>query len=148
MLLALELELPVRAVGDDRHHRLAGHVAAHDQDVRLVELAGVEELAPAHLGAVDVGREEDAHQLCPISSGSLYQDWRSPTRERSFHRVDFGASWMAARRAATCAPGSNRTVRPLLRSRSSGVASAARYWSSVARLPVTVRHQPQSFDVN
>ena len=36
-----------------------------------------------------------AHQLCPISSGSLYQAWRSPTRERSFQRVDFGASSIA-----------------------------------------------------
>ena len=73
MALALQLELPVRAVGDDRDHRLAGHVAAHDQHVGLVELAGVEELAPAHLGAVDVRGEEDPHQLCPISSGSWYQ---------------------------------------------------------------------------
>ena len=28
------------------------------------------------------------------------------------------------------------------------MASTARYWSSVSRLPVTVRHQPQSFEVN
>src|SRR6185503_17092788 len=110
-------------------------VAAHDQDVGLVELARVEELPPADLRAVDVGREEDAHQLCPISSGSLYQVLRSPTRARSFQRVDLGASSMAARRAATCSPGSNITSRPLLRSRSSGVASVARYWSSFSRLP-------------
>ena len=57
-----------------------------------MERPRVEELAPADLGAVDVGREEDhaAIQLCPISSGSWYQVWRSPTRARSFQRVDFG----------------------------------------------------------
>ena len=68
--------------------------------------------------------------------------------DRSFQRVDFGASSIALRRAAIWAAGSNRTGRPLLRSRSSGVSSVARYWSSVSRLPVTVRHQPQSFEVN
>ncbi len=36
-------------------------------------------------------------QPCPISSGSWYQATRSPTRERSFHLVDFGAASMAAR---------------------------------------------------
>ena len=114
VLLALQLELPVRAVGDDRDHRLAGHVAAHDQDVGLVELPGIEELAPADVGAVDVGGEEDAHQLCPISSGSWYQVWRSPTRARSFQRVDFGASSMAVRSAATWAPGFEQDRPPVV----------------------------------
>src|SRR4029077_12341064 len=39
---------------DDRDHGLARHVSAADQDVGLIELRGVQELAPAHLGAVEV----------------------------------------------------------------------------------------------
>src|SRR5205823_8930969 len=42
--------------GDDR---LAGHVAAADQDVRVVVASGVEELPPAGLGSMQVRGEED-----------------------------------------------------------------------------------------
>ena len=107
-LLALSLEghLPAPAMVDDRHHGLAGHVAAHDQDIGLVEGAGIEELAPADLGPVDVGREEDPHiPGCPTSSGSLYHCCRSPTRARSFQRVDLGAASIAVRNAAIWGPG-------------------------------------------
>jgi len=48
---------------DDWQHRLAGDVAAHDDDVRLVEGAGVEELAPADLRAVNVGDVEDLERF-------------------------------------------------------------------------------------
>ena len=44
---------------DNRDERLARHVAAEDQDVRLVVLAGVQELLPADLRTVYVGCEED-----------------------------------------------------------------------------------------
>ena len=71
--LVLEAQLPAVRGGHDRDHRLAGHVAAHDQDVRLVEGAGVQELPPADLRAVDVGREEDPH-----SDASL------PTTDRQY----------------------------------------------------------------
>ena len=49
------------AVVDDGDERLAGHVAAEDERVRLVVGAGVEELPPAGLRSVDVRGEEDAH---------------------------------------------------------------------------------------
>ena len=49
------------AVVDDGDDRLAGHVAAEDEDVGLVVLAGVDELAPAGLRAVDVRGEEEPH---------------------------------------------------------------------------------------
>ncbi len=49
------------AVVDDRHDRLAGHVAAEDEDVCLVVLAGVDELPPAGLRAVHVRGEEEPH---------------------------------------------------------------------------------------
>src|SRR5579884_588790 len=48
---------------DDRHERLAGQVAAEDQDVGFVERGCVQELAPALLGAVDVAGVVDAHLL-------------------------------------------------------------------------------------
>src|SRR5260370_6259353 len=49
---------------NDRDHRLAGHVATADQYFGVIELRGVQELAPAHLGAVQVGGEKDSwHQL-------------------------------------------------------------------------------------
>src|SRR5713226_3429999 len=44
---------------DDRDHRLARHVAAADEDLGLIELGRVQELAPAHLGAVQVGGEKN-----------------------------------------------------------------------------------------
>src|SRR4029079_2673870 len=46
---------------DDRHHHLAGDVAAHDERVGLVELGGVQELAPALLGAVHVAGVVELH---------------------------------------------------------------------------------------
>jgi len=49
------------AVVDDRDDRLAGHVAAQDENVGLVVLAGVDELAPAGLRAVHVRGEEESH---------------------------------------------------------------------------------------
>ena len=44
---------------DHRHDHLAGDVAAHHDGVDAVELPGVQELPQAHVGAVDVGGEED-----------------------------------------------------------------------------------------
>ena len=52
---------PVRAL-HDRDHRLAGDVAAEDDDVRAVEGTGVQELLPADLRPVEVGHEEDLHR--------------------------------------------------------------------------------------
>src|ERR671917_186532 len=55
-----ELRLPAAlALLDNRDERFARHVAAEDQDVRLVVLAGVQELLPADLRTVYVGSEED-----------------------------------------------------------------------------------------
>src|SRR6476659_3139155 len=60
--LLLERPMPsLAAVVDDRDERLAGHVAAGDHHVGLVVRAGVQELAPARLGPMDVRREEDPH---------------------------------------------------------------------------------------
>ena len=50
------------AVGDHGNERLPGHVTAEDEHVGVVVLAGVQELPPAGLGAVDVGREIEPHQ--------------------------------------------------------------------------------------
>src|SRR5215469_1501446 len=44
-------------------HRLAGDVAAHDDHIRLMKGAGVEELAPADLRAVNVGDVEDPERF-------------------------------------------------------------------------------------
>src|SRR5207245_10812261 len=44
---------------NDGHDRLTGHVAATDEDVGVVEAGGVEELLPAHLGAMEIGGEKD-----------------------------------------------------------------------------------------
>src|SRR5215211_1806661 len=49
-----------RALLDYRHERFARHVAAQDHNVGLVVLAGVQELPPAGLRSVDIGREKDA----------------------------------------------------------------------------------------
>src|ERR1700730_15229421 len=46
---------------DDRHHDLAGDVAAHDQRIDAVELRRTQELEPALVGAVDVAGVEELH---------------------------------------------------------------------------------------
>jgi hypothetical protein len=56
---AVRRGVPLVPPPDDWHHRLAGDVAAHDDDVRLIEGADVEELGPADLRAVNVGDVED-----------------------------------------------------------------------------------------
>ena len=50
-----------RSPFDERDERLACDVAAQDQHVGLVERGGVEELAPALLGPVDVARVVEPH---------------------------------------------------------------------------------------
>src|SRR5450759_3815063 len=59
LLLTGEREREVAVLLDDRDDRLAGHVAAADQYVRVIEPAGVQELPPARLRTVEVGREKD-----------------------------------------------------------------------------------------
>jgi hypothetical protein len=54
--------VPLVPPPDDWHHRLAGDVAAHDDDVRLVAAAGAEELAP-DLRSVNVGDVEDLERF-------------------------------------------------------------------------------------
>ena len=58
------------AVVHDGDDRLARHVAAQDEDVGLVVLAGVDELAPAGLGAVHVRGEEQpySHVGLPLAA--------------------------------------------------------------------------------
>src|SRR4029079_7517060 len=46
---------------DDRHHHLAGDVAAHDERVGLVQLGGVLERVAAHLRAVHVAGVVELH---------------------------------------------------------------------------------------
>src|ERR1700722_4157059 len=48
-------------MGDDRHHGLAGDVAAEHDEVGLVKGSRVEKLSPADLGTVDIGGKEDPH---------------------------------------------------------------------------------------
>ena len=61
-LLAV-LEREKRAVGllGDGDHRLAGQVAAEDEDVGAVELGAVDEFLEADVGAMEVGGEEHLH---------------------------------------------------------------------------------------
>ena len=54
-------QLVAVAVFDDRDHRLAGHIAAADQDVGVIELRRIEKLSPTHFGSVQVGRIENSH---------------------------------------------------------------------------------------
>jgi hypothetical protein len=70
LVLALELTPdleeacmpPASPVVDDGDERLTGHVPAEDDDVRLVVLGAVQELAPTRLRPVDVGGEEEPHR--------------------------------------------------------------------------------------
>jgi len=47
----------VVALGNNGDDGLAGHVAAQDQGIHIIELAGGEELLPTDLGAVHVRGE-------------------------------------------------------------------------------------------
>src|SRR5215471_19532535 len=79
MRLAAHGDQPVAVVLGDRHHGLAGDVAAKHYQVGLIERGRVEKLAPADLGSVNVGGEEDPHvppprpccSVCPWSSSML-----------------------------------------------------------------------------
>src|SRR4029453_16328912 len=121
LVVLLEGRLPLSVALDDGDDGLAGDVAAQDEDVRLVERPGVQELPPADLGAVDASGVENlghpppsaaGHSFehprfprnpgpaaqCAISSGSSYHCTRSPTLERSFHFRVFGAVSACPRR--------------------------------------------------
>ena len=71
LVLALQVELLLQqrdvvalpAQARDRHDGLAGHVPAQHEHLGLVELAGIQELVPADVGAVDVGGEKDGCQM-------------------------------------------------------------------------------------
>ncbi len=64
-------------VVDDRHERLAGHVAAEDEDVSLVVRGGVEELPPAGLGTVDIGGEKTRTQFPSVAAREMRVKRRS-----------------------------------------------------------------------
>ncbi len=70
------------AVVDDRDEGLAGHVAAEHEHVGLVVLCGVEELAPAGLGAVHVRGEVDPHLRVskPLRAADTSASARRPSR--------------------------------------------------------------------
>src|SRR5206468_12064305 len=55
---------------NERYERLAGHIAAEDQGVDAVELAGVDELAEALFRSVDV---RDVKDRVPPRSGPALQ---------------------------------------------------------------------------
>lgn len=62
---------PAAVVADQGDEHLARNVAPHDQHVGLVEPGRVQELPPAPLGAVDVGRVVErnlAHSAPPVPS--------------------------------------------------------------------------------
>src|SRR5207248_2940639 len=87
--------------GDDRHDRLAGDVAAHDEHVDAVEASGVDELPPQPIRTVDVGGVVEGEGQRTTSSGVSYQRFRRPTLARSRQRGLFGAdSNLSARSAA------------------------------------------------
>src|SRR5450756_1821165 len=107
------------AVVDDRDDRLARHVAAKDEDVGVVVLAGVDELTPAGLRAVHVRGEEEPHahvgipcaalmylsicRLAPFSTREWFMRSRGcagrPGGRRKTWRVDVAATPRAARRS-------------------------------------------------
>jgi len=64
--LARHREREVPILLDDRDNRLARHVSAADEDLSLVELGGVEEFAPAHLRAMEVGGEKDPRHVLSL----------------------------------------------------------------------------------
>src|SRR5260370_4016858 len=108
--------VPLVPPPDDWHHRLAGDVAAHDDDVRLIESAGVEELAPADLRAVNVGDVEDlerflAHRDLPPRLFQMLQ-----------------AAWRPSRTASSTVRGARQSPMPITWSPSSV--------SSSSKLPV------------
>src|SRR5919198_2609800 len=57
---------------DDWHEHLAGHVPAHDQHLAVEKARSIDELLPADVRRVDVGREEE---LELAHAGVLYA-WR------------------------------------------------------------------------
>jgi len=46
------------ALMDEWHHRLAGHVAAEDEDIHAVKFPRIQELAPANIRTVNIRGEE------------------------------------------------------------------------------------------
>ena len=50
-------------LADDRNGEFADHVAAHDEDVRLVVLCGIDKLAEDALRAVKIRGEEETRKL-------------------------------------------------------------------------------------
>ena len=62
-LLAEEADSVAAVLGNERNDRLARHVAAEDDRVRLVERPRVHEFREAPIRAVNIGGEEDAHRL-------------------------------------------------------------------------------------
>src|SRR2546425_1169345 len=66
-----ELDPVGTVLGHHGHDRLAGHVAAADEDLGVIEPGGVEELLPADLGAVQVGCKKDLRHVCYLSTRTL-----------------------------------------------------------------------------
>src|SRR3990172_8841949 len=54
-------------LGDDRDDGLAGHVAAQDEELHVIELGGADEFLPTDFRPVDVGGEEEADQGWPFT---------------------------------------------------------------------------------
>src|SRR6266536_622565 len=118
------------AVVDDGDERLPGHVASENDHVRLVVLAAVQALAPARLGPVAAGGDENPHAR---STGSSYQRLRSPIFARRRHARDFGSASIRS------SSSENWSATP---ARSSLYAPACLRHAS--RLRVIVRQRPQS----
>ena len=83
--LAVAVEDPGRptptTMVDDWHQHLPGHVAAHDQDLAVVEAGRIQELPKAPVGGVDVGHEEGAvisHRRSPPAARTRPPVGRGP----------------------------------------------------------------------
>src|SRR5207302_4324621 len=81
----------------DRDDRLAGDVAAQDQMLDAVEAPGVQELAEADVGAVDVAGEEDARLLSGLTPPPEGHPADSVRRDRAIHQVEVDALALAVR---------------------------------------------------
>src|SRR5579859_3692315 len=94
---------------DERDDGLAGHVAAADQRVAVVELRGVQELPPAGLGAVQVGGEKDSWHSYP-STSTLRISRSKPMTWRRMIDSARSASWAStASSRATCSSTASRS---------------------------------------
>src|SRR5207249_868316 len=110
LLLPAEGDGEVSVLGDDGDDRLARHVAAADQHVGAVEARRVEELLPADLRAVEVGREKDLRHSLYLSTSTLRISRSKPiTCRRMIVSASSPSPARIARSSSTCSSTASRS---------------------------------------